>query len=220
MNFIDEIWLYGSRARGDQQVLSDFDIAVVCPRASERDWQMVVEIIEEAKNLLKIDCVRVDVLSDDQFKKNILKFKKILYAKDDFYMSKLVWKDSFDSLGRAINRLKEVLELDGIGYTDYMQDAAIQRFEFSIELYWKVLKKFLSYEKVDAATPRDVFKKAFQSALIEDESVWLSMLDARNNVAHVYKEEDARRVFSNIGGYFRVMESTYGRLQKRYEEME
>ena len=81
--FIDEIWLFGSRARGDNQPRSDIDIAILCPNATEAHWHLVNELIENADTLLKIDCVRFDQLtSDDAFKNNILKFKKIIYKKD------------------------------------------------------------------------------------------------------------------------------------------
>ena len=40
--FVDAIWLYGSRARGDFQDRSDIDLAIVCPKASDEDWQRVL----------------------------------------------------------------------------------------------------------------------------------------------------------------------------------
>lgn len=77
--FVEEIWLFGSRARGDNQDRSDIDIAVICPKATDNDWILVLGIIEEADTLLKIDCVRFDTLQeDDPLKSNILRFKTVL----------------------------------------------------------------------------------------------------------------------------------------------
>jgi predicted nucleotidyltransferase len=77
--FVEEIWLFGSRARGDNQDRSDIDIAVICPKATDNDWLLVLGIIEEADTLLKIDCVRFDTLQeDDPLKSNILSFKTVL----------------------------------------------------------------------------------------------------------------------------------------------
>lgn len=42
-DFIDEICLFGSRARGDNKERSDIDLAIVCPRASDTDWLKNVE---------------------------------------------------------------------------------------------------------------------------------------------------------------------------------
>jgi predicted nucleotidyltransferase len=82
MPCIDEIWLYGSRARGNHHDRSDFDVAFVCPRASNEEWLKIVDIIEEADTLYKIDYVRFDELPDSEPLKNlILHDKKILFKR-------------------------------------------------------------------------------------------------------------------------------------------
>jgi nucleotidyltransferase substrate binding protein (TIGR01987 family) len=218
--FVDEVWLYGSRARGDQQARSDIDLAILCPKASAQEWRLVLSILDQADTLLKIDCVHFDSLEEeDKLKKNILQFKKVLYRRNDHYMNKIIWQDYFENLGNAIKRLDEVLALPDIEKIDYLQDAAIQRFEFTIELYWKVLRKFLAYEKIECSTPREVFNKAFQSFFIDDETIWLAMLDDRNNTSHVYKQEDARKIFLHIKNYYPVMATTYKKLQERFDKL-
>lgn len=211
LDFIDEIWLFGSRARGDHHERSDIDLALICPKASDYDWVKVQDIIEEADTLLKVDCVRFDNnhLSQEMYN-NILRDKKVIYMKE------IYWKDYFDTLGKAIHRLKEVIENPTLDQNDYMRDAAIQRFEFTIELFWKVLKKVLFHEKIEATTPRDTLNKAYQYKLIDDEALWLRMLDDRNNTSHAYKEEEAKRIFESIKTYLPVFEKTYGVLKERY----
>lgn len=63
--FVDEIWLFGSRARGDNQDRADIDIAISCPTATNGDWLCILDIIDRADTLLKIDCVRLDELSNN-----------------------------------------------------------------------------------------------------------------------------------------------------------
>lgn len=80
--FVEEVWLFGSRARGDNLERSDIDIAIICPNASNADWREVQDITDNADTLLKIDCIRFDRLKDDEkIKSNIMKFKKVLYTK-------------------------------------------------------------------------------------------------------------------------------------------
>ena len=79
--FVEEIWLFGSRSRGDAQSRSDIDLAIICPSANKEDWHKVQEIIENADTLLKIDCVRFDTIKNDKFRSNILEDKTILYQK-------------------------------------------------------------------------------------------------------------------------------------------
>jgi predicted nucleotidyltransferase len=69
--FVDAIYLYGSRARGDATRLSDIDLAILCPRASEADWLKIVDIIDNADTLLKIDYVRLDSLKNERLKAEI-----------------------------------------------------------------------------------------------------------------------------------------------------
>ena len=80
--FVDEIWLFGSRARGDCSPRSDIDLAILCNDEEESDWLKVIDIIENADSLLKIDCIKFDrnFLSDELIQ-NIMKDKKVLYAK-------------------------------------------------------------------------------------------------------------------------------------------
>ncbi|XVN43913.1 MAG: HI0074 family nucleotidyltransferase substrate-binding subunit [Rickettsia hoogstraalii] len=78
------------------------------------------------------------------------------------------------------------------------------------------LKKILKHEKIESNTPKDVLSKAFQFSLIDDEKMWLGMLDDRNNTSHVYKYEDAKQVFENIKLYLPILEKTYNKLEKKY----
>ena len=76
--FVNEVWLYGSRARGDNEERSDIDLAIVCPKATNSDWFKVIEIVEESDTLLKIDCIRFDSLKESKFKKRVEQEKVIL----------------------------------------------------------------------------------------------------------------------------------------------
>lgn len=77
---INRIYLYGSRARGDHSPTSDIDLAIDCPYASQDDWRTVLDIIEDADTLLKIDCVRLDQ-TDEMLKKNIFEQGILIYEK-------------------------------------------------------------------------------------------------------------------------------------------
>jgi predicted nucleotidyltransferase len=79
---IDEIWLYGSRARGNHKERSDIDLALVCPHATKNDWSKIMDVIDNADTLLKIDCVRFDALDNkDPLHQSIIEDKKILYQR-------------------------------------------------------------------------------------------------------------------------------------------
>lgn len=80
--FIKTIWLFGSRARGDHQDRADIDLAIACPEASNDNWLAILDIIDNADTLLKIDCVRYDILSNSSsLKEAIIRDGKIIYSK-------------------------------------------------------------------------------------------------------------------------------------------
>ena len=80
--FIDEIWLFGSRARDDNTAKSDIDLAILCPNATNDDWLTVMNIIQESDTLLKIDCVRLELKNISKgLYNNILKDRKVIYVK-------------------------------------------------------------------------------------------------------------------------------------------
>ncbi|CAN5444893.1 hypothetical protein BH10PSE19_BH10PSE19_22090 [soil metagenome] len=78
--FIKAIYLFGSRARGDQRDRSDIDLAIDSPEASVKNWLQVQDIIENADTLLKIDCVRLDK-ANNELKKTIYHEGKKLYER-------------------------------------------------------------------------------------------------------------------------------------------
>jgi len=115
-------------------------------------------------------------------------------------MTKECWRDSFEDLGKAIAKLREAIDKSSnkMNESEIYRDAAIQRFEFSIELFWKILQKFLRYEKLEANTPREVLSKSYIAKLIDQEDVWLKMLDDRNLTSRAYKEALAKEIFARI----------------------
>ncbi len=69
----------------------------------------------------------------------------------------------------------------------------IGQFNLTFELAWKALKAVLEADGVSAAetgSPRDTFKLAAATGLIENQPVWLLMLKKRNISVHLYNEEE------------------------------
>jgi nucleotidyltransferase substrate binding protein (TIGR01987 family) len=91
--------------------------------------------------------------------------------------------------GKALNRLLEALEVDE---TAIVRDALIQRFEFTFEMAWKTLFRYLADRgETMAAKAWDVIPVAFESKLIDDAEVWDRMREYRNDLSHEYNEAKA-----------------------------
>lgn len=124
-------------------------------------------------------------------------------------------KRAFDSTEKALKALEIALD-EPMLKSKLNIDGTIQRFEFSIELFWKLLKKILAEKGVEAPFPRDVLQKAYAGHLIDDETVWLSMLRDRNQTSHTYDEELASAIYIRIKTYYPVLKKTYAFLKEKY----
>ena len=98
---------------------------------------------------------------------------------------------------KASSRLNEAIKLDS--ENDIIVDGVIQRFEFTFELSWKLIKIFLEFNGInEIRSPRDAIQEAFSYGLIEDGANWIDMLIDRNKISHIYDEEEARLIYEKI----------------------
>lgn len=114
--------------------------------------------------------------------------------------------------GDALARLREGVS----GAKDELdKDGVIQRFEFTFELLWKALKIVLEDEGVASRTPKECLRSAFKVGLIQDEEVFLDMLEDRNKTSHIYSKQESDRIFQRIrSDYLPLMEKVSRNLKK------
>ncbi|MBU1261383.1 nucleotidyltransferase substrate binding protein [bacterium] len=117
-------------------------------------------------------------------------------------------EDGFLRLKEGLSSAEDELEMDGV----------IQRFEFTFELFWKALKIFLEYQGIEAKTPRDSLKEGFRIGLLDEEKVYLDMLEDRNLTSHIYDKETVEEVFKRIKAeYGKTIEKVLNNLKRRIE---
>ena len=111
------------------------------------------------------------------------------------------WVYRFDNYKRAFLLLREAIEImEERDLTQLEKEGIIQRFEYTWELAWKVLKDFLENEGVtlDRITPSSVIKAAFEAKIISDGDTWMRALDARNKMSHTYNLKKFEDVIKDI----------------------
>ena len=96
-------------------------------------------------------------------------------------------------------------------------DATIQRFEFTIELFWLFLKAFLESKGVEVRYPKDVLNAAYKGHLIDDEELWINMLKDRNLTSHTYDEKLADLIYERIKTYVPIFIKTLNSLVEKFE---
>ncbi len=87
-----------------------------------------------------------------------------------------------------------------------IRDACIQRFEFSFELSWKMLKRRLavdlpSSDAVEAMNYRSLIRVGADRGLVHNPSKWFEYRDLRNLSSHTYDPVVANQVFSCIAEF-------------------
>jgi nucleotidyltransferase substrate binding protein (TIGR01987 family) len=98
-------------------------------------------------------------------------------------------------------------------------EGTIHRFEMTIELFWKTLRRAIQYEGTRVETSRESLKEAFRIGWLDDEQVWLDMLDSRNTTSHQYlAEELASNNYEDIKKVTPILRKAFDHLRSRYPE--
>lgn len=109
----------------------------------------------------------------------------------DLEVADVRWRQRFQHFASALGLLQQATDLAATrGLSELEQEGLIQRFEYTYELAWKVLKDFLQdagYVELKGA--RDVTRQAFRIGFLADEQVWIDMVNARNLTSHTYDQE-------------------------------
>ena len=119
-----------------------------------------------------------------------------------------------ESLQSAIASLGLVLEKGAEVSDDHPADAVlrtavqsgvIKHFEFTYELSWKFIKRWLevnvSRTAADGVTRRELFRMGFENLLIDDVDRWMDYHQARNQTSHTYRKTTDDEVYSVIPAF-------------------
>jgi len=126
-------------------------------------------------------------------------------------------KERLQSCEAALTMLDEALHLP---FSIIVRDAAIQRFEYSFESTWKLLKGYLEVQEgIICNSPKGCFREALQTGLLsrEDSETCLIMTDDRNLTSHTYLEALAERIYAQLPAYLAVMQSLAEQIAARIE---
>ncbi len=112
------------------------------------------------------------------------------------------------SLKKAVRSLEMALDFacsqDKLaGFTENQKDViragVIQNFEFTYELCWKFMKRWLENNLgatyVDGIPRKELFRIAAENQLITEVNCWMEYHEARNETAHTYDKNTAQEIF-------------------------
>ncbi|MBV8801857.1 MAG: nucleotidyltransferase substrate binding protein [Gammaproteobacteria bacterium] len=121
-------------------------------------------------------------------------------------------KERISQTEKALNSFNEILN---ISYSKIVRDAAIQRFEFTLETIWKLAQRYILLQSgIDAGSPKAVIRGCFQAGLINEEQTetLLTAIDDRNLTAHTYNEKLAEMIYKNLFKYQPIFSSLFQKI--------
>lgn len=126
-------------------------------------------------------------------------------------MSKAKAKQSLQNFKKALDSLNGAIIKTEL--SDLELAGAIQNFEFSYELSWKTLQKYGDSLGRKIVSPREAFQFALEAGYIQDEKLWLEMIEDRNETVHTYDQTNAERIWKEIKKfYFNALLGLYQQL--------
>jgi len=130
-------------------------------------------------------------------------FKKALYS-----LENALHVASPDTLVTHDKRTQEVIRA-----------GVIQNFEFTYELCWKFIKRWLESNigatYVEGVTRRELFRLAKENRLITDVDDWMEYHDARNETSHTYDVGKAEEIFKVSQNFFTDAKRLLEALEQR-----
>ncbi|MDP1725442.1 MAG: HI0074 family nucleotidyltransferase substrate-binding subunit [Bacteroidota bacterium] len=95
------------------------------------------------------------------------------------------WKQRFQNFEMAFLKLQEAIELKDPNELE--RNGIVQRFEFTLELVWKVIKDYLEEKGFQfKPSPKESLRLAQENGFIDYAQELIDGLDIRNELSHDY----------------------------------
>jgi nucleotidyltransferase substrate binding protein (TIGR01987 family) len=112
------------------------------------------------------------------------------------------WIQRFENFNKAYTQLQNGVQLACTrNLSDIEKEGVIQRFEYTQELAWKVLKDFYEHlGETNIQGSRDAFRLANERNLTSTgcTKALLRSVNSRNDTVHSYNQNTANQVFKEI----------------------
>jgi nucleotidyltransferase substrate binding protein (TIGR01987 family) len=128
-------------------------------------------------------------------------------------------KRKLEDAKKAIVSLEEILMEK---YSKIVRDATIQRFEYTFEVAWKLLKEYFYHkEGIVCNSPKSCFREAFSVGLLNEEEtvLFIQMTDDRNLTSYTYDEEIAENLYKKVKNYYTLLKSLIKRISNNLKEL-
>ena len=113
----------------------------------------------------------------------------------------------YENFCNAFHNLKDIYDYNE-PYTNVEMSGLVALYEICFEQAWKAMKEILEqqgFAEERTGSPKIVLKTAFAAGMIGDEELWMTALNARNNVTQSYNKEIALDIINQTKDKFYQM---------------
>ena len=137
------------------------------------------------------------------------------------------WEQRFSNYRKALHKLTQAIqyiknasdtqtdENEQIVLDEIVKEGLIQRFEYTHELAWSVMKEYADYQGyTQIRGSRDATRQGFKMGLFTDGEMWMDMIDSRNSTSHTYNEDTAEEIYTKIISKYYPLFIDFGNLME------
>ena len=113
----------------------------------------------------------------------------------------------YENFCAALENMKEIYKYDP-PYDNVVLTGLGGLYEICFEQSWKMMKEILErhgFEEGATGSPKIILKTAYKANMIQDEKLWISALQERNNVTHSYNKSIALDIVTKAKNEFYEM---------------
>ncbi|MBQ6768809.1 MAG: nucleotidyltransferase substrate binding protein [Prevotella sp.] len=114
------------------------------------------------------------------------------------------WIQRLENFSKALEKLNEAAQIMekelhySVEVNDLLKEGLIQRFEYTHELAWNVMKDYAEYQgSTDIRGSRDAIRWALHNGLANDKA-WMKSIEDRNLSSHDYDSMTADSIFIKV----------------------
>jgi nucleotidyltransferase substrate binding protein (TIGR01987 family) len=125
---------------------------------------------------------------------------------------------SFEKVLMVVERKKNSIDFD-IDEFEAIKAGAIQNFEFTYELCWKLMKRWLEANltpgMMEGVSRKQLFRYAAENHLINNFDAWMKYHEMRNQTSHTYNQDEANEIYTKVDDFLKDAINFYDALEAR-----
>ena len=123
------------------------------------------------------------------------------YTRIFFIMSNINQK--FDNFQKLLNVLRRMeTQYKTAPNSETFKIALAHMYEVTFDLSWKLIKEYLENQGIIVKSPRDTIREASSIDIIDNDEIWLNMLESRNITSHQYNDEEFNAIVADIATFY------------------